>query len=104
MISKHGKERIKQRVNNTTKKKPENLADFVLKNGIPIEKTSGDLYRWIDKRRKKYPDTLSLLYQEHLYIYSKNEPHVLITVLKILPHLKTKANRLESKQRRNRLA
>lgn len=74
--------------------------EFVLREGIPIDSTHGSLYRWIDRRRQKYKDTMALIYKGDLYIYSQRKPHVFITVFSIPKKFSKQVSRLNRKKRR----
>lgn len=100
-ITDHAKERIVERINNKTKKNPDELAEHVFYYGIPMEKARGSFYRWIDRRRYKYPDTLVKFYRNFIYIFNQSEPHYLITVFKIPKKFEATAKRIEKREQRN---
>lgn len=102
-VTEHGKQRINQRINNQTNRDPDDLAKIALEEGVPIEKLRGGLYRWADKRRYKYDDTLVRLFRNHLYIFSYSKPRRLITVIPVPKKFKNISNRIERKRKRNLL-
>lgn len=103
-ITNHAEERIRQRVNTkTNNRNPEELAELAFREGISMDKINGSFYRWLDKRCYKYPDTFIKLYQDFIYIFNKNTPHLLITIFKVPNRYLTASKRLSRKRRRNLL-
>lgn len=99
----HSRERINQRVNRHKKRPHNELAELAYHNGIPIESTHGSLYRWLDKRRFKYPNTLIRIYSDNVYIFKDSDNPVLITVFKVPNKYKSDVKKLQRKKRRNLL-
>lgn len=100
-LTRHGKERIIERVNTKGDKTPERQADLALRFGLRRKDMSGHLYRWVEKKCYKYPGKLIRLRTGYLYIFTMEEPAKLVTVFPIPKHLKTQARRLERKKRRS---
>lgn len=88
-LTKHGDDRLKSRLG-LNKKARKRQAHRALEKGIPHEKCTGELRKYLDDRCKKYPQQNAYLvvYGDHIYVFcdlKDDGTRSLVTVLH-LPH------------------
>ena len=99
----HGKQRITERIGRRLPKTPEQQASLAWRFGLSQENLSGGLFRWVDRRRIKFPGKIQLIYKKYLFVFSKEAPHKVITVYPVPNKFHGDCNRLEKKKRKNNL-
>lgn len=82
-ISKHAKQRIKQRVGVSPKNS--RMMDKILSNGIHRKNTKGRLRKYMDRIYNYRDNSVPLLYGDKIYVFSKD--NILITVLSLPSNL-----------------
>lgn len=100
-LTRHGHERIIERVNPKGDKTPEKQAQLAMRFGLKRKDINGQLYRWVEKKCYKYPGKLIRLHSCYLYIFTMDTPAKLVTVFPVPKHLRTQTRRLEKKKRRS---
>lgn len=96
-LTSHGKQRIKERINGKSRHSPEHQADLAWRLGLLQEQLSGAVFRWVDRRRIKYPGRILKIHRNFLFVFSMESPHKVITVYPVPKRFHAKCKRLAKK-------
>lgn len=99
-LTRHGAERLKQRVGEQSGKTIDEQAEVAYRCGLRRKDLNGKLYRWVERRCYQHPGKIARLHRGYLYFYGMDAPHQLVTVFPVPKDMRNQAKRLERRKRK----